>query len=78
MMKGFVAAAFIFIGLITTATAMQANAKSLVGDYSTGYDAGKAAAKAGQSDACDGTGTLYCAGFHIGWAVARHSMETLR
>jgi hypothetical protein len=62
---------------ITPAQIQSAHAKSLIGDYASGYEAGKSAAKAGSSDTCDGSGTLYCTGFHVGWAAARNAMNTL-
>jgi hypothetical protein len=62
-----------------TSTSQQAYADSLIGRTANGYEAGKAAAKSGQPDTCpSGAGTLYCIGFHSGYAAANLAQETLK
>ena len=50
----------------------QAHARSIVGSYSDGYEAGKAAANAGERGICPaGSGDAFCAGFYVGWNAAK-------
>ena len=55
----------------STVFTTEVHAKSIVSSYSDGYDAGKAAARAGQPEVCPDMGTSYCTGFHVGWNAAK-------
>jgi hypothetical protein len=72
----FITSATILI--IAALSIQQVHARSLVGSYSDGYEAGKEAAKAGNADVCDGSGTIYCTGFHVGWNAAALAEGILR
>jgi hypothetical protein len=67
----------IIIALVTATIVLgavqmqQAQAKSFISQTGDGYDAGKAAAMAGQPEICPDKGTAYCTGFHAGWNAAK-------